>query len=167
MGYHKKGRRVPKGASSKTRRLNGERKKWVPNNANEMWTRCQAPSEKRLFLLYTHGRHQIHFPQSPWDGWLTTTLLSCFNPLFCAWCSCVWNSVSSNTFSFRYSLGVNFHLSTYIYSIFQGIFFNYFCFSCFFHKISSWFEKVDLLGTSLEIKFTIVNVRYMEQQCKS
>ena len=32
----KKGRRVPKGASSKTRRLNGERKKWVPNNANEM-----------------------------------------------------------------------------------------------------------------------------------
>ena len=48
-GYHKKGRRVPKGASSKTRRLNGERKKWVPNNANEMWTRCQAPSEKRLF----------------------------------------------------------------------------------------------------------------------
>ena len=131
-GYHKKGRRVPKGASSKTRRLNGERKKWVPNNANEMWTRCQAPSEKRLFLLYTHGRHQIHFPQSPWDGWLTTTLLSCFNPLFCAWCSCVWNSVSSNTFSFWHSLGVIFHLSTNIYSIFQGIFFNYFCFSYFF-----------------------------------
>ena len=160
MGYHKKGRRVPKGASSKTRRLNGERKKWVPNNANEMWTRCQAPSEKRLFLLYTHGRHQIHFPQSPWDGWLTTTLLSCFNPLFCAWCSCVWNSVSSNTLSFRYLLRFTCEfLPVYKYLVsFQAIDFKSFCFSCF---------SVKVLGTSLEIKFTIVNVRYMEQQCKS